>query len=339
MDQQHRRLHAHARDNGLEDTLVAVLVMRDVGRGAPHIEGDHLVEPGLFGRAHRAHNATCRARQDGILSLKQAGPLQAAIRLHELQVHPAERRGDAVDIAAQDRREIGIRDRGVAAPDKFDHWACLVAGRNLGEADLACQLRNPHLVIRHPVAMHQDNGDGPDAVIERRLKARTKPVEIERNQYLVLRIDPFGDLLDTLIQHLRQGDLAVEQPRPRLIGDAELVTEPFGNDKERAVALALEQGVGGDGGAHLDGVDPGFGDRLAAVDAKQVTNALQGGILIGFGIFRKQLVRMQLAIRRAADNVGECAAAIDPELPPRQFHACLVHARKFLSLNYDCNKR
>ena len=44
---------------------------------------------------------------------------------------------------------------------------------------------------------------------------------------------------------------------------------------------------------------------------------------------------MQLAIRRAADNVGECAAAIDPELPPRQFHACLVHARKFLSLNYD----
>ncbi len=163
--------------------------------------------------------------------------------------------------------------------------------------------------------MHQDNGDGPNAVIERRLKARTKPVEIEWNQYLVLCIDPFGDLLDTLIQHLRQGDLAVEQPRPRLIGDAELVAKPFGNDKERAVALALEQGVGGDGGAHLDDGHRTLGDDVARFQAQDVANALQGGVFVLIRVFRQQLMGAQAAVGGLRNQIGEGAAPVDPDVP------------------------
>ena len=46
------------------------------------------------------------------------------------------------NVARQDRREIGVHDRRVAAPDQLDERAHLVADRHLGKADLARQQRN-----------------------------------------------------------------------------------------------------------------------------------------------------------------------------------------------------
>ena len=50
---------------------------------------------------------------------------------------PAQLAGDLLDIAREDRREIGIGHGGVAAPDQLHQRADLMADRDLGEADLA----------------------------------------------------------------------------------------------------------------------------------------------------------------------------------------------------------
>ena len=42
MDQHHRRAHAHAGDLGLERALVLAIEVRDVGRGAAHVEADQM---------------------------------------------------------------------------------------------------------------------------------------------------------------------------------------------------------------------------------------------------------------------------------------------------------
>ncbi len=129
VDVHHRRAHAHARHHRLEAALVFAGVMRHVGRGAAHVEADDLVEPAHLRRAHRADDAAGRARQDRILALEAPRIGKAAIRLHEQQPRPAELAGDAVDIAAQDGREIGVDDGGVAAAHQLHQRAHLMARR------------------------------------------------------------------------------------------------------------------------------------------------------------------------------------------------------------------
>ena len=68
VDLHHRRAHAHARDLGLEGALELPVEMRDVGRGATHIEADDAVEAGALGRARHRHHPARRARQNGVLA-------------------------------------------------------------------------------------------------------------------------------------------------------------------------------------------------------------------------------------------------------------------------------
>ena len=51
------------------------------------------------------------------------------------------------------------------------------------------------------------------------------------------------------------------------------------------------------------------------LQAQQVADALHGGVGIGLGVLRQQLVRDQPAVRPAPHHVGEGAAAVDPEIP------------------------
>ena len=46
-----------------------------------------------------------------------------------------------------------------------------------------------------------------------------------------------------------------------------------------------------------------------------MTDARNGGVAIGLGVFRQELMGDELAVRPPADHVGEGAAAIDPEFP------------------------
>ena len=85
--------------------------------------------------------------------------------------------------------------------------------------------------------------------------------------------------------------------------------------EQGALACSLEQCVRGDRGAHthrLDGAGVGIG-------GDQPSDALYGGVVVVPGVVREQLVREHATCRRARHDVGERAAAIDPELPASQF--------------------
>ena len=97
------------------------------------------------GRDHADH-AAGRAGQDGVLAAEGAGLGQAAVGLHELQPRVVAQPGrDLVDIAAQDRRQIGVDHRRVAAADQLDQRRDLMADRDLGEAELARDRGQPLL--------------------------------------------------------------------------------------------------------------------------------------------------------------------------------------------------
>ncbi len=133
VDQHHRCAHAHAGDLRLIGAFELAVEMRDVGRGAAHVEADDLVEARLPRGFHRADDAARRAGEDAVLALELAGVGQAAIRLHEHEARGlvADLARDLVDIAPQDRREIGIDHRGVAAAHQLHQRRDFVADRDL----------------------------------------------------------------------------------------------------------------------------------------------------------------------------------------------------------------
>ena len=81
--------------------------------------------------------------------------------------------------------------------------------------------------------------------------------------------------------------MLVKQPWPRLIGDTQLITKPTGDNKQGAVAFAFQQGVGGNCGAHFDRINLlGWQGRVSR-QPQNVTNPLQGSVIIGLWIFRQ----------------------------------------------------
>src|SRR5262249_15726174 len=56
-------------------------------------------------------------------------------------------------------------------------------------------------------------------------------------------------------------------------------------------------------------------DRRAVLEGEQVADALHRRVAIGLGIFRKELVWDERPVRPPPADVGEGAAAVDPEVP------------------------
>ena len=85
VDAHHRRAHAHARDLRVEGALIFAVVMRDVGRGAAHVEADHLVEARKPCCLDHADDAACRTGQQRVLALEHVGCRQPSRGHHEHQ--------------------------------------------------------------------------------------------------------------------------------------------------------------------------------------------------------------------------------------------------------------
>ncbi len=205
-----------------------------------------------------------------------------------------------------------------------------MADRHLRKADLARERGDGLLVIGIPIGVHEHDRDRLDAVGERGIELEAHRAEIGRAFHRAVGAHALVDLDHALEQHFGLDDVLGENLRTILVADAQRVTETFRGDQQRAVALALQQRIGGDRGAHLHGADAALRDRLAFGEAEQVADALHGGIAIGFGVFREQLVRGERAVRPPPDHVGERAAAVDPEIPgvasPLRF-SLIRHAR------------
>ena len=190
-----------------------------------------------------------------------------------------------------------------------------MAGRDLGEADLAGDLGDALLVAGKAVAVHGDDGDGTEPLLvgggERLARLRL----VERPVDAAVGHQPFVDLHHLGVELFGQDDVAGEDVGTILVADSQTVAETAGDGQHGGRALALEERVGGDRGAHLDGVDARGRDRLLASEAEDVADPLQGGIRVLFGVLREQLVDADRTVRRPRHHVGEGAAAIDPELP------------------------
>ncbi|MDR8763757.1 hypothetical protein FEP90_05478 [Burkholderia multivorans] len=317
MDAHHRRAHPHAGHLRLEHALELAVVVRHVSRRAAHVEADHALEAGRARRAHHADDAARRARQDRVLALERIGARETAAALHELQVHARHLVRDLFDVAAQDRRQIRVDDRRVAARHHLHQRRHLVRRRHLREADAPRELRERAFVRGVAIAVDQHDRERAHAVVEHAAQRRLGAGEIERRHDLAVRADAFVDLDDGLVQRIGQHDVEIEQPRPVLVRDAQHVAKAARRRERRAFALALEQRVGRDGRAHLHHVDAFGRDRFAVGEAEQMADAGHGRVAILLGVLRQQLVRDERAVGPARDDVGERAAAVDPELPAR----------------------
>jgi hypothetical protein len=329
MDAHHRRADAHARHLGVERALVVARVMRDVRRGAAHIEADDLPEAGIRRRLDHADDAARGTGEDRVLALKLLGRRHAARRHHELERRAvfarrggAQRVRHARDVAAEDRREIGVDHRGVAAAHELHQRADLVADGDLAKAHGAHRARKRDLVLRVLPGVHQHDGDRVDAVRLRLFQLVAQWVGVERALHRAVGHEALVHLDHLFVELLGQDDLLGEDVRPRLVGDPERVAETLRDQQKRPVALPLQERVGRDRRAHLHRADAG-GVDLAA---KRAADALDRGILVGAGVLGEKLQRVQRTVRRAAHDVGEGAAAIDPEVPAPG-RRCVLHRR------------
>src|SRR3546814_13526075 len=80
--------------------------------------------------------------------------------------------------------------------------------------------------------LFRSDGDGTDAGVMGALQRRPRTLEVERDDDAALGADALGHLDGALVEHLRQHDVAVEEPRAVLVADAQHIAEAPGGDEE-----------------------------------------------------------------------------------------------------------
>ena len=315
VDAHHGRAHAHASHLCLKLALECARIVAHIGAGAAHVEADHAIVPRQLRSPGHAHNAARRAREDGVLALKVVRVRQPARGLHEEQRHARHLARDLRHIAAQDGRQISIHHRGVAPAHELHHGAGGVRRADLREPRLLGQAGGRLLVGGVTPAMHEHDGHAAQARIVGGPQALFEVLLIQRLDHLAVRAHALLRLDHAAVKQLGQHDVPVKQARAVLIGNAQCVAKAFGGDEQRGLALALQQRIGGHGGAHLHALHLRGRHGFAGLQTQQVANAGHRGIAVLPRVFRQQFVRDQPAIGPAPHDVSEGAAPVNPELP------------------------
>ncbi len=95
-----------------------------------------------------------------------------------------------------------------------------MTGGYLAKPDLPGDFRQSLFMICKAIAMHQDDGTGADSGFIHLLHIPAGCLFVERLNELPMGANPFLNLDDRFIQHLRQFDFQVKQPRTGLIANA-----------------------------------------------------------------------------------------------------------------------
>ena len=114
-----------------------------------------------------------------------------------------------------------------------------MADRHLREAHFARERGDLALVRGVAIGVHEHDRDRLDAVTKRSRKVATYGSKIRLALDRAVGAHALVDLDDALEQHLGLDDLLGENPRPRLIADAQCVAETLGGHQQDAVALAF----------------------------------------------------------------------------------------------------
>ena len=266
-------------------------------------------------RARHTHNAAGRAAQNRVLALERVSIGEPARGLHEKQPYTRHVGRHLFHVAAQNRRQVGVHHRGVAAADEFHHRAGFMRAADLRESELGRDTCGRALVRRVAVTMHENDGDATQTSGIVRQHLFPQQCLIQRLQQLAPRTDPLVCFHHRAVQQLGQHDVAVEQARSVLVRNPQRVTKATRGHQQRGLPLALQQSVGGHRGAHLHTRHLRGRDRLARQQAQQMPYARHRGIAVLLRVVAEQLVRYQCAVRPLADHVGKGTATVDPELP------------------------
>ena len=330
VNQHHRRAQPHPGHFGFKGALEFAIaeravVVADVRGSAAHVKADDPLETRRRRHPGHAHHAARRPGQHRVLALKKTGVGQPTAGAHEHQppvrrLEPRQLRRHLFNVTAQNRRQVGVHHGGVAPGNQFHQRAGDVAHRNLRKARFAGDFGELVFVFMVAVAVHQNDGGGTVAVRVKPLQPALGAVSIQRNQYFTGGVNALVHLKHRAVQHLRQLDVQRKQVGSGLITDAQGVGESPGDDQQRALATALQQGIGGHGGAHFDRGDTLAGQRAmrAGLDAglsKNIFDALNRRILILPGIFRQQFMSNYLTVGPPRHHIGKSATAVDPEFP------------------------
>ncbi len=331
VDGEHRHAEPGARDLGLEIAFEAAVIEGDVGRGAAHVEADDAIEPGGGRGARRAVDAAGGTGEDRVLAVELGRFDQAAIRLHEVEARAAERLRHPCYVTAENGRDVGIDQRRLPTRHDAEQGGDGVAYRDMGETGLAGEGGEPLLVPRMAPGMHAHDGAGLEPFGAGRGEDAARFFLVEGGDLAPLGIDPPVDLHHPGEEGGGAADLEGEEVGPRLVADDEHVGEAAIDHEQHLGPLAFEERVGRDRGAHFHRLDHPLGQGCLEWQAEQRLDPGDGRIAVAAGVFGEELEGEELALGRAGDEVGEGAAAVNPELPTGPKGGCVFFHERFLT--------
>jgi hypothetical protein len=126
---------------------------------------------------------------------------ETAVRLHELQAHAGQGSGDAVDVATQHRRQIGVGDGGVAARHQAHQWAYAMRHRHLRVADAPGNRLERAFVRRVTISMQQRDGAGANPACIRCTQRRLGRRLVECAHHVAVCAHALVDLDDFFVEH------------------------------------------------------------------------------------------------------------------------------------------
>ena len=169
--------------------------------------------------------------------------------------------------------------------------------------------RHRQLVPALDVAVDERHRDRLHSRVAELRGERVEVEAVERPDHRPVRREPFGDLEPQVARNEGRGPLplGIEQPahEPAALADFQDVSKPLRGDESGAGALAFEEGVGGDGRAVHERDDRPRGNPERGQRIEHAAPLLAGE--------RRNLRRMEHAIRSVGDEVGERAADVHPD--------------------------
>ena len=311
---------------------------RGLGRGAAHVESQHLRPADPAGDTGRGEDSGRRA------ALQQFD--RAADRRLHAQTPAVGRdempwRADAAllqqpvqapDIAGNPRAQIGIGDSCRSSFVFADFRAGLVRQHNRpGKARLAQDLADARFMNAVPVTVQQADRDGLDARIGEFAGELPDPIGIERRFNGAVGVEPLFDLEPQTARHQRhhRPDRQVVEVVARLPPEFEDIAETFGRDQRDARPASLDQCVRRLGGrvyqrgdhagfeflSVQEGPDSGGG---AEGDIRRIRRHFRGTRYAAIGIEQHEVGE------RAADIEAQAIAAPARSLCRRGCHRVAV---------------
>ena len=314
-----RRQDAATADLALSPPLDLAGKVPDIGGGAAHVEADHRLQVVVAGHFDAADDAAGRAGQHAVAAAEPVGFGQVAAGLHESHGHlcvgqcPAQR----PELAVDHRRQGGVHQRGVAAPDHANLRHQLVADRYLLHAGPKCQLLQLPLVGGVAPGVQQADGHGPLAIAGQLFEGCSCPLQVRLAQYFAVGTDALVDLQHPAVQRRLLANVQGEQIGPLLVADAQQVGKARRGHQHHALGAALQQCVGAQSGADVQRGDVVAG---AALGLEQPPHPAFDRTGLAAQRCRQHFGGVQPSIRRAPHQIGEGAPLVGPELPLPVLH-------------------